>query len=544
MEDNSMQKRMFWLILLVFPLFYMACGQGREEAKPITPKEIEGHIRFLSDDLLGGRGVGSRGLDIAALYQENCFRGYGLEPFFEDSYRQPFELIGCQPDPDARLDVLSNGDELFFSPRKDFVVESHRRDAPEGVEAELIYAGYLIQAPERSWDDIKGMDLKGKALLVEVNEPGNYPGGDFDGEDMTYYGRWVYKFEKAAELGAAGVLIIHNTKGAAYGWDVVRNSWSQESFFLSDKEDKLFFRGWIHEDAAETLLTSAGLSLEQMKASAEKRDFKPHNLGMTLRVRQKPSFRSVSAENVAGVLRGTHKDSQDRYVILSAHFDHLGRNPDLEGDQIYNGAVDNCSASAAMLSLARYYAAHPDKLKLNLIFAAVNAEEQVLLGSDYFARHLSIPNSKLWANLNFEMTNVWGETEDVYTIGGSHSDLDDICREAAAAMDLKYIPERDKELGYFFRSDQLSFARAGIPAVWLHEGITSKGEDKDYIQKMHKQYRASHYHQVTDEFKEDWDLRGTVQITGWAQEIIRILEEMDSPPRFKAASSFRRPDGQ
>jgi Zn-dependent M28 family amino/carboxypeptidase len=231
-----------------------------------------------------------------------------------------------------------------------------------GVEAELVYAGYLIHAPERNWDDIKSMDLKGKALLVEVNEPGNYPGGDFDGEDMTYYGRWVYKFEKAAELGAAGVLIIHNTKGAAYGWDVVRNSWSQESFFLSDKEDKLFFRGWIHADAAETLLSAAGLSREEIKASAEQPDFKPHHLGLTLRVRQRPSFRSVFAENVAGILRGTHKGHQERYVILSAHFDHLGRDPHLEGDQIYNGAVDNCSASAAMLSLARYYAAKPEDL--------------------------------------------------------------------------------------------------------------------------------------------------------------------------------------
>jgi Zn-dependent M28 family amino/carboxypeptidase len=263
-------------------------------------------------------------------------------------------------------------------------------------------------------------------------------------------------------------------------------------------------------------------------------------MGANVRVRQKPEFFSVKSENIAAVLRGKIKKGERRAVILSAHYDHFGKDESREGDQIYNGAVDNCSASASMLSLARYYAQSGKKPKVDLIFVAVTAEEQGLLGSDYFARHLPVSSSSILANLNFEMTNVWGRTKELYTIGGSHSDLGDICARAANNMGLEYIPERNKELGYFFRSDQLSFARAGIPAVWLHEGITSFGKDSDHIQKKSQDYRELRYHQVTDEFEEDWDLEGTVQITEWAREIISLLSDLDEMTQFKETSSFKR----
>lgn len=530
--------KIFIVFLIVSALFW--CCKKSEPVKPITPQEIEAHIRFLSDDLLEGRSVGSRGLAIAALYQENYFRSLGLEPAFGQSFRQPFVLKGSLPDHNASLEIFSENTQIDYEIYEDFVVNSEREDCPEGVEGELVYCGYLIQAPEREWDDIKGADLKGKVLLVEVNEPGNYPDGIFEGEDMTYYGRWTYKFEKASELGATGILIIHNTKGAAYGWDVVRNSWSGENFFLEDKENRLFFQGWLHAEAAEKALAAAGLNRTAIVAQAETEDFKPVPLGLRVRVRQKPEYRSVATENVAALLRGKHKKRKDRYIILTAHYDHLGRDPNREGDQIYNGAVDNCSASASVLSLARYYAQRPEKLKLNLVFLAVTAEEEGLLGSDYFARHLPFPESSALANLNFEMTNVWGETEEVYAIGGKHSDLDDFCREAAENMGLDYIPERLGQLGYFFRSDQLSFARAGIPAIWLHEGITSKGENKGYILEKNEEYRKHKYHKVADEIEEDWDLNGTVQIIRWAQEIISLLSETEELPQFKSSSSFRR----
>lgn len=539
------RSKNFAIILLAVSL--LASSACRKEESGITPAEIEAHLRFLSDDLLEGRALGSRGIDIAALYQESVFRAAGLKPFLGESYRQTFDFVGSQPDPAATLEVAgipgtaaASVPALLYESPKSLVIRSNREDCPGSVEGELVYGGYLIQAPERQWDDIKGVDLKGKVLLCEINEPGNYPGGIFDGEDMNYYGRWIYKFEKAAELGAAGVLIIHNTKGAAYGWEVVQNSWAGESFFLPDEPQRLFFQGWIPGEAGNAILQAAGRKRADLLAAAETKDFKPVSLGLRARVRQKVAFRSVSGFNVAGIIGPTGPKSDTKTIILTAHFDHFGRDPRLAGDQIYNGAVDNCSASATLLALARYYGQHADDLKVNLVFAGVTAEEQVLLGSSYFARHLTIPNASILADINLESTNVWGEVKDVYAIGAKHSDLDDYCWRAAKDLGLDYIPERQGNLGFFFRSDQLSFVRAGIPAVWLHEGITSRGPDPDWIRVKTEDYLKTKYHKVTDEMQPDWDLRGTVQIARWAQEIIKLLSEAKTLPQFKPSSSFHR----
>ncbi len=525
---------------LVPLIVIMLGGCSPANHSEITTREIEAHLRFLSDDLLEGRAVGSRGEALAALYQETQLRLAGVEPFFEGSFQQPFTLRGSTPDRQATLEVLSGRTKTTFPYKEAFVATSNREDCPEVVEAELVYGGYLIQAPERGWDDIKGADLRGKVLLCEINEPGNYEGGIFDGEDMTYYGRWTYKLEKAAELGAAGVLIIHNAKGAAYGWEVVQNSWAGEGFFLPDRPQTLFFQGWVRGETASSIFEAAGQDRQQLLARAEGKDFKPVPLGLKVRVRQKPFFRTVEVRNIVGQVFPLEKKYMDRAIILSAHYDHLGRDVQREGDQVYNGAVDNCSASASLLALGRYYARHPEELRVRLILAAVTAEEEGLLGSDYLARHLPLAKSSVLADLNLEMTNVWGEAEDVFAIGAKHSDLDDVCRRAAEFLGLRYIPEREGNLGYFFRSDQLSFARAGIPAVWLHEGIVSRGGKKDYIQRMTEDYKKNRYHKVTDAFEPGWDLRGTVQICRWAQEIIRQLGRQKSLPQFRPTSSFKR----
>ncbi len=537
---KNLERTLLILILSVPALLLWSCRSSKTEPVPITTQEIESHIRFLSDDALEGRGEGSPGLLKAAIYQEDFFRFFGLDPLFGSSYRQSFDLRGTKPDRAASLEIFSPLIKLNPQLFEEFVVKSEREDSPEETTAELVYCGYLIQAPERNWDDIKGTDLKGKVLLVEVNEPGNYPGGIFDVEDMTYYGRWSYKFEKAGELGAAGIFLIHNPKGAAYGWEVVRTNWSKEAFFLPDKKNPLFFQGWVQESVADKILEAAKLDRKALVAQAEVADFKPVPLGLRARVRQHHQFRTVTSQNVAAILRGKHTDRRNQSIILSAHYDHLGKDEDLAGDKIYNGAVDNCSATATMLALASYYAQRPQNLKVDLVFVGVAAEEQNLLGSDYFARHLPVPPSGVLADLNFEMTNVWGETEDVYGIGAKHSDLDDILRQAAASLGLRYIPERNGNLGFFFRSDQLSFARAGIPAVWLHEGVVSKGEDKGIILRKSEDYLKTKYHKVTDEIEKDWDLRGAVQIARWAQEIIKLLQESERPPQFKETSSFRR----
>jgi len=526
-------------VLIAASLFASCRDRGTAPA-PVTVREIAAHIRFLSDDLLEGRAVGSRGIAVAEQYQEDLFRTFGLEPVFGGSYRQPFDLRGTAPDRNAALEIVSDKARIIPALLDDFVVGSERPDLPGEVSGELVYCGYLIQAPERGWDDVKGTDLKGKVILCEINEPGNSPGGIFEGEAMTYYGRWIAKFEKAAELGAAGILIIHNDKGAAYGWDVVRAGWSKESFFLPEKNPSLAFQGWISGATAETVFGAAKLSLAELRARAEGPSLVPVPLGLKAKVRQSPKFRTVSAQNVAGLVRGGHKAARGRYVVISAHHDHLGRDATLAGDQIYNGAVDNCSATAAMLGLAAYYAQRSEALKVNLVFVGFTAEEEGLLGSAYFARHLPFPAGSVIADINFEMTNVWGETEDVFAIGGGESDLGGVCRKAAEALGLRYIPERNKELGFFLRSDQLSFARVGIPGVWLHQGIVSKTGDKDHALKKFEEYRAFKYHKVTDEISEDWDLAGTLQIIRWAQEIVRELGERPEPPRFRPGSPFAK----
>ena len=538
-------------ITLVFILFLLlslnfSCSHKKEVAE-ITAEELLHHIRLLSDDVYEGRGLGSRGIEMAAEYQENYFRQFGLQPFFPEGYRQKFSLIGVSPDLSATMEIIPpksarKKNSLVPVMLEDFVLKSEREDCPEEVEAELVYAGYLIQAPERNWDDLKGQEVRGKVLLVEINEPGNYPGGLFDGENMTYYGRWVYKFEKAAELGAAGILIIHNDRGATYGWSVVRNSWAKESFFLPEKNRSLYFQGWVTENLASKIFELAGLDRQKLLAEAETPNFSPKATGLKIKVRQQPKFRPVQAENVVAWLKSLRPEAKNKYVIVSAHYDHLGRDPNLQGDQIYNGAVDNCSATACLLALAGYYAQFRGDIPVNLIFAAVTAEEQNLLGSSYLATHLPLPNSSILANLNLEMTNVWGETEDVYAIGASHSDLDEICRQAAERLGLRYIPERGGNYGFFFRSDQLSFARHGIPAVWLHEGVVARGPDPDKIIRKSEEYQKKFYHQVTDEVQADWDLRGALQILRWAREIIELLGQQEKLPQFKPTSSFRRPE--
>jgi Zn-dependent M28 family amino/carboxypeptidase len=518
-----------------------SCQGSSDRMESITVKEIDSHIRYLSSDLLEGRAVGTKGIEMAASYQEDYFKTMGLEPAFGTSYRQTFPLKGSKPGPEASLEFTGPGVAITPVPWDEFVVRTEREDAPAEAAGDLVYCGFLVQAPERNWDDIKGLDLTGKVLLVEVNEPGNRPGGVFDGEDMTYYGRWPYKFEKADELGAAGVLIIHETKGAAYGWDVLRASWGNESFFLPDRDPRLLFEGWVSGETADKLLSAVKLDRQSLRAKAESADFVPVPLGIRAKVRQHRSYRTVDGVNVAGLVRAKHPAARKRTIVLSAHYDHFGKDEALQGDQIYNGAVDNCSASAVLLALAGYYAQRPEKLEADLCFVAVTAEEQGILGSDYFARHLPFPNDTVVADINLEMTNVWGETEDVFAIGARHSDLDEVCRQAAEKLGLRYIPERNGELGFFYRSDQLRFAQAGIPGAWLSQGIVAKGPEKDLVQRKFVDYRATKYHKVTDEIQPDWDLRGALQIADWARGIIAILQEREALPQFLPASSFKRP---
>jgi Zn-dependent M28 family amino/carboxypeptidase len=502
-------------------------------AQPLSVQEIEAHIRFIADPVTQGRGLGSEGLEIASMYIESQFREAGLKPAFGHSYRQEFEILGSTPDAQAKLRLPGTANLTYG---KDFVVFTSHSDLPEELSGELVYCGYLIDAPEREWDDIKGANLKGKVLLVEVNEPGNDEGGIFEGPVMTYYGRWTYKYEQAARLGAKGVLLIHNTKRATYGWSVVKNSWSLEGFTIPEESLGSPFEGWVTEVVAESVFAEAGLNYQEQLAKAETKSFQPVPLKRTATLSFAPEFRTVKTSNVGGFLPATHANPKDApTVVLTAHHDHFGMSKD--GD-IFSGVVDNTSATSVLLSLARYFS-QEQKLPINLLFVAVSAEEQGLWGSRFLAANPPVPKDKIWANINLEMTNIWGPTQDVYAIGADQSDLDQVAREAAERIGVRYIEELDKENGFFFRSDQFSFARAGIPGLWPHEGPTSEGG----VLEKRKAYRAKHYHQTSDSVavqSSEWNLDGTLQIANWVVAMVEVLAERTERPNWAEGSAFSR----
>lgn len=515
------------------PVILLLCLAYAASAQPISTNELEAHIRFLANPVTEGRGLGSEGLEIASMYIESQFQEAGLKPAFNGSYRQQFELLGGTPDPGSDL-KLPGAPGLQYG--EDFVVFTSHQDLPKELKGELVYCGYLIDAPERSWNDIKGADLKDKVLLVEVNEPGNEEGGLFEGLVMTYYGRWTYKYEQAARLGARGVLLIHNDKRATYGWGVVRNSWSLEGFTIPEEYLGSPFEGWITESVAEKVFTHAGMDYGKLLALAETPEFKPVPLKTEASLRFTPTFRTVETSNVGGLLPARSADpSEAPTVVITAHHDHIGKS---KYGEIYSGVVDNTSATSVLLSLARYFST-ADGLPINLLFVAVSAEEQGLWGSRYLAANPPVPKDKVWANINLEMTNIWGPTKDVYAIGADKSELDEVAREAADRIGVKYIPELDRENGFFFRSDQFSFARAGIPGLWPHEGPTS---DNEVLQKR-KAFRARHYHQTSDSLKvqsAEWNLEGTLQIADWVTSMIEVLAQRSARPEWAEGSAFGR----
>ncbi len=530
--------RTFQSALLFMIVFATTQATAQEKLADVTAEELALDINTLSSDDFAGRGVGTEGLDKAAVWHETTFQELGLEPFFGDSYQQPFTLTAATPDPKSTLAITVPPGRAALLARLDEYVTVSWNPAATVVEAPVVYAGHLIVASDRDWDDIKGMDLKGRILLVEVNEPGNREGGIFDGPNMTWYGRWAYKFEEAARQGAAGILLIHNDQRAGYAWNVVRTGWAGEDFYWQDRpETKLGFMGWITQDAAKNLLKRSGKSLSLLRGKAENEDFRPIELGMVARVEQHPTFRQIEVANVAGLLRSSHPDTKDRYVIVSAHFDHMGTAPDGKGDRIFNGAVDNCAATAAMVGTARHFLRHRDSIPFNLVFVGVTAEESGLNGSRYFAERLPVPVEQVWGNINHEMTNVWGRTSNVFVYGAGFSELTGVARTAATGMGWGFIDDHIDTGGMSFRSDQLSFTRAGIPAVWLHEGNLGSDGQRDAGAKR-QWYLQNRYHQVTDEVETDWDLEGTVQMVEWSVAIIHELGKLTTRPQMTPGSGM------
>lgn len=527
------------LVPLPVVLFLLSPPLHAGEPRPITRQEIAAHLKFISSDLLEGRGVGMRGGQLAESYIESVFQSNGLAPAFGASYRQELELRRVVPDPSMKLEaVAATGGMSLGALGTDFVATFPKPETGGHVEADVVFAGYGIEAPPWQWNDFKDVDVKGKVLLVLAGEPGGDDPALFEGKALTVFGRWTTKFEMAGRKGAAGVLLVHSLAGAGYSWDVVRNGWTRGSSFDPAQKDLLDLLGWLSEAKAAELLRNAGLDLVALRKSAESRTFHPVPLGLKVRAAARPAYEAVRTSNVGGVVRCGKPNAP--VVVVSAHHDHLGVGNPENGDAIYNGAIDNGSAMAALLTLSRLLAEKSPREGVDVLFLAPAAEEEGLIGSLFFARNPPVPLARIAANLNLEMTAVWGEARDLVAIGARHSELQNIVESVAKRHGMAVTPEANPEQGFFFRSDQFSFAKAGVPGVWIDLGDDLAGKPAGTGKALRDAYRLGRYHHPNDEFDPTWELTGTVQLCNLMIEMVDEIGRRGGRISWKPASPFRR----
>ena len=479
---------------------------------PLTEEHILEHIRVLASDEFGGRTPGTIYEEMTVTYLVNQFEKLGLEPGMPDgSYIQEVPLMG-QATHNVTVSFDSGQNRVPLAYQDDVMAwPAHTQKSVDVNSAGLVYVGYGIEAPEEDWDDFKGVDVSGKVLVFKNFNPVTFE-DRFDGGNRLYYGRWTYKFEQAARKGALGAFIMHTDETAGYGWDIVRNSWSRERFFIFDDKDMVTeFSGWLTHDRSRELFELAGLDLEEMLNAAENPDFRPVPLrNVRVNARMDAVYRSIDGKNVVGKIPGSDPVLADEAVIFSAHHDHLGIGAPVDGDSIFNGAWDNASGVSLMLNLARLYKLEPDKIRRTMLFAAVTAEESGLLGSRYLAENPPVPAGKISANINLDATNVFGQTEDFVAIGFGRSDIDDILSEEAPRLGRVVKPDPRPEQGIYYRSDHFSFARVGIPALYPNPGTEFVNKPANFNQQV-SEYRTLIYHTVHDRIHDWWDLSGAME---------------------------------
>ena len=486
-------------------------------AEAITNESLMEHVEVLSSDEFKGRATGTEGEEKTVDYLVGQFREYGLQPGNTgDSYIQDVPLTGQKTGQDAVVRITGNGQTVHsFNYYTDFMAwPSNLAENVDINGAELVYVGYGIQAPEENWDDYKDTDVEGKVLVVKNSDP-SYDPELFEGETRLYYGRYDYKFEKARELGAAGVLIIHTTPTAGYGWNVVANSWSRERFYLRDNEamknSPTEFNGWLTREASSSLFESAGLNLEEQMEAADSPEFTPVPLeGLRLNLELEASYREKNAKNVLATIEGNDPDLNDEYLVFTAHHDHLGVTQPVEGDSINNGALDNAAGVSALLNMAKAYKQIQPDIKRSILFLVVGAEEVGLLGSQYWAQHPTVHPGKVTANINLDGMNVYGKTRDVVVIGYGRNSVSDILEQEAEDRGRILKPDPHPDRGYFYRSDHFSLAKVGIPAIFPDRGTEFLGKPEGY-KAVVDSLEDANYHTVNDEINEYWDLDGMVQ---------------------------------
>ncbi|MCB2377041.1 M28 family metallopeptidase [Hymenobacter sp. BT635] len=512
----------------------------------ISAASIGKYLQAVSSDEMLGRKPFTQGEERSTTYLAEQFKRLGLQPGPNGSYFQAVPLVEITGTPAATLQIKgkSAGQNLSFQYKTDFVTFTQREQPQVSVaNSALVFAGYGVVAPEYGWDDYAGLDVKGKTVVVLVNDPGN-AGNDttfFKGQAMTYYGRWTYKYEEAARHGAAAVLIVHDTRPAAYPWSVVLSgavSPKLRAQTANKGADKCALEGWLTLDAAKKLFAAAGQSYDQLYAAANKKGFRPRALGgLTLTGSIRNQLRRQTSKNVLAVLPGTTRP--DEYIIYSAHWDHFGVGKAIAGDSIYNGAVDDGTGLAALLSIAEAFQQAPEKPRRSIVFLAVTAEEQGLLGSAYYAQHPPFPLNKTVADLNMDMLWPYGPMKDLTVIGYGQSELEDYARAAAKEQDRYVLPDQTPETGMFYRSDHFNFAHVGVPSLYASGGFESRSGGKEAIARQRQNYTTNMYHKPADQFDPSWDLTGIAQDAELYLRVGQKLAGETTFPKWRAGSEFK-----
>jgi Zn-dependent M28 family amino/carboxypeptidase len=509
-------------------------------------------IKKISSDEFEGRLPGTKGEELTVAYLIDQFKAMGLEPGNPNgSWTQPVPLVGLTPEFPGPLVVSKRGTSRTFKVHDDFVPFSLQvTDDIKIDKSDIVFVGYGVQAPEYQWDDYKGVSVKGKTIVMLVNDPpvvdperpGELDPKVFGGKAMTYYGRWTYKFEKAAELGAAAAIIVHETGPAGYPFSVVQG-FGGERFDLVTPDKNMSrakVESWMSLDATHELFKMAGLDFEKLKASAATRAFKPVPLGLTASFEMKQHMRTVNSQNVVGKLTGSDPALKNEYVIFSAHWDHLGVGDPKNGDKIYNGAADNASGTATMLEIARALKQTVPGPKRSIVFLALTGEEQGLLGSQYYCQFPLYPVERTLAEINLDDNlPLWGRTKDTIVIGLGASDLDDYLREAATEQGRVLVPDAEPEKGFYYRSDHFNFAKVGIPALDTDDGLQYVGKPADFGQKKKDEFTANDYHSPTDQVKPDWDLSGLGEEAKLLMAVGYRVAQADKYPEWKPGNEFK-----
>lgn len=545
-------KKILLLPLVVSSVAWLsACSQEPAATTPteqnnfdavynsITADKIAPPLKTLASDEFEGRLPTTAGEKKTLDYLVSEFKKLGLEPGNGDSYLQAVELMEITADPDMTMTI---GDHTFEY-KTDMVAGSKReQNVVTLTDSELVFVGYGINAPEYDWNDYEGLDVDGKTVVILVNDPGfeNPEGGKFQGTTMTYYGRWSYKYEEASRQGAAGAIIVHETAPASYGWSVVANSWSGPQYGLVSPDkgaSRVAVEGWLTLEAASRVFADAGLNFEEEKAKAMQGPYSvPLDQSMSVTVQN--TYQASTSYNVLATLPGSEKP--DEHVIYTSHWDHLGKDESLEGDQIYNGAHDNATGTAAALVMAEAFSKLTPAPKRSVSFLIVTAEEQGLLGSKYYADNPIIPLDKTVANINMDAMNVLGKTKDIAVIGMGKSDLEEELTIAATRQGRTVTQEDRPEAGYYYRSDHFSFAKVGVPALYAKGGSEPFDEETAKYRKRTSVIVTGCYHQVCDKFRDDWDLSGISQDTQLLMEVGYLVANKDSWPQWRETSEFQR----